>query len=470
MDGCSNMKEQGVSVRWWLIAALLLLTINACATFSFWLWKLLRVHALDFGEPCVCNLVMWWKNGKLPYTWLNELPALKNPYGPVYEWLCCVLPSANFNPYFAGRLLSLLSVMLIVVLCILWICRKVNDHMIATLVGLMVLSSKPFSEWVPLMRVDMLATLFSLCGFLIALSSKNKLSVLIGVLFLVLAFHTKFTAISSLAACLMTLWLIRRKRDAVYAAAIWVAFSGAICIWLSCQTNGAYPFATQIGNEPSKWGKIFDMATRPLTTTPFWIAANAYAIKQMNNLRHFVPELTYTIVGLTMASLLAANPGSSWNYLLDFYVGLALLTGAVIGRANRSGTLSKVIAILILTQVILSSLQVTYSFRREIQRLKSYQVQYEVAINKLAPLLNDGKQVVIVSSMAGIDAILHFGKPNLVSLDIPARFLDNVLRLLRDAKRNGEVDAIIFDKDLSCIGKEIHNLKRTHDIKQDLRS
>lgn len=442
------MKEE--AIRWWIKAILLILLINSCFVMFLWLWKLSRIYAIDFAEPCIANLVQWWRLGKIPYTWPNELPILKNPYGPVYEWICKILPFSSLNPYFSGRTVSLISTLYIMVLCTYWVYRRSGNLSTALLSSLILLTSKPFFEWVPKMRVDMLAGALSLSGFALVMFVTNKLGVLMAAIVLSAAFHTKFTAICGLISSLITLWLTGRKRDAVFLVIFWIAIAGIFCIWLSLLTQGAYPLATQIGNMPTKWSKIFDMATRPLTTTLFWILAITYIFNKWRNfIKILTPEISYTIVGIIIASLTAANPGSSWNYLTDFYIGLSITTGTVIGQLiNCKITVSKTIIVLFIIHTIFSPLHFIYCSYQEIKKLNNYYIQYKMALNRIQPLIKNKKKIVIISSMSGTDVILHFGKVNLISLDIPENFFDIVFSKLLEAKREGLVDIILIGENL----------------------
>jgi hypothetical protein len=65
-----------------------LMVLHAIGVLVVWVWALSRPHMVEPIEIRVANLIALWREGYLPYGFADRLPAVWNPYGFVYEWLC----------------------------------------------------------------------------------------------------------------------------------------------------------------------------------------------------------------------------------------------------------------------------------------------------------------------------------------------------------------------------------------------
>lgn len=425
-----------------------LLLLHAIIVMGFWLWKLSVPYRLDFVELEVLNAVYWWKSGRLPYTYIDQLPAFQNHYGPTYEWLCTLSPEI-VHPYFAGRLISLLSTISIMICIAIWVWKRTSALTFSFLAASLLLTAKPIFVWGILHRVDMLAVCLSVSGFAFVLLSKHLITVWIGVALMTLAFHTKLTVIAAPLACFLYLWNTDRRKAKIVGLG-WFLLSLLGLVWLQAITDGAYLFSAQLGSLPTKFGKIFDMITRPITSSLFWVAAAIYAFhKADKSVKDTVkPEALYIVVSIAIAGITAANPGSSWNYLIEFYVALSLSTGILIGllwQNDRLSLLTRVIAILV-CHAVFALPHTGYFNRKDYKELVLYQQTYRLARERILPLVQERERIAIIDSQAGMDALLYYGQPNPIFLPLLSR---QERRLSEEAMRTGRIDLVLVGDELT---------------------
>ncbi|MFA0783470.1 hypothetical protein [Fervidibacter sacchari] len=248
-----------------------LLVLHATGVFAVWLWALSRPHMVDPIEVRVANIAALWRNGYLPYNFADRLPAVWNPYGPVYEWLCAFMPQP-LHPYWNGRLISIASLILTALAIVAWSKRLTGKFTLGMIASLLLLTAKPIFAFGHLYRVDMFGVMLSALGFVLIVSNRSKVATIIGVLLMILAFHVKITFVAAPVACCLVLWREEKFRAIGVGLAWLVGALGGLFV-LQWWTKGAYLFQAQLANLPTLWTKPIDMLTRPLTSSLFWMIA-----------------------------------------------------------------------------------------------------------------------------------------------------------------------------------------------------
>ncbi|MBI3944657.1 MAG: hypothetical protein HY321_01955 [Armatimonadetes bacterium] len=430
-----------------------LLGLHALLFLAISLKAVLTPHMVGPVEARVLNLARWWQAGALPYSDGGRLPALWNPYGPLYEGLCALLPSWPGHPYLWPRLLSLASAVGILGVVAMSVRRQTGSWRPGVVAALLLLTARPMLSYAPRCQVDALAAFLSVLGWALATQARSRAAAAAGVLSMGLAFHTKLTAVAALVACGVALWRADRRR-ALWVGTGWLAVAGGGFLWLQHATEGDYLAGALMGNAPASRGKAADMLTRPLTTSLAWIAAAIvmWRAAPAEARRVLRPHAWYLGFGLAVASLAAANPGSSWNFLLEPYIALAMLTGVLLGGAANGGAPRgwRSPGALITAHLLLAlpcSARVAYKDWRAVTR---HRPAFLAARVRLAPLAQAGGRVALYDSLAGTDALLSLGGRNPV--DLPEELRPRSEALLRRALREGEIGAVLRGEGLVAWG------------------
>ena len=156
---------------------------------------------VDNVEGYLLDQALKLKEGKPIYTSINDYPYLVGIYAPIFP-LINALFLFFFKPtFFYGRLINLISYLLISFFAGLMIYNHKKKIIASLLTIVLFLSSYSVYIWASYYRVDFLAILFGIIG--IYLVSKNKLN--LSILFFTLSFYTKQTNIVPLLATIIFL-------------------------------------------------------------------------------------------------------------------------------------------------------------------------------------------------------------------------------------------------------------------------
>ncbi|MEM7350106.1 MAG: hypothetical protein AAF657_04815 [Acidobacteriota bacterium] len=412
----------------------------------FW-WRLLWMpHMVERVEVQVLSLTLWWQSGLFPYVHPDALPVLQNPYGPFYPWLCFQLPATATHPYLAGRALSLVAILSTLGLVFYWVRRRTGNGWLASLCALLPLATKPLILFAPLHRVDSLGLLLSVGGFVAVTTYPSRCGILLGGAAFLLAFLTKMTFIAAPLAVALFFWLSGRRGVAVGSAAltaITLPAAVAICEHLS---DGAYLAGAAFGNLPTAWSKSFDMLLRT-GLTGFWLAALATAAAACRFDPRRSPACIYAATSLAIAAAFAANPLSSWNYLMEPYIALGLLTGEILQTHSLRRRRARSVLVLLVLHISVTLPMATLWIQRATEPLPEYRQRYATALQRLPPLLDaapgaSASPLVILGSLAGYDALNALGAPNPVSVPPSLENTQWVSQAVEQAENAGTVDVL----------------------------
>jgi hypothetical protein len=188
----------------------------------------------EYNEPAVWRVTWLLDHGRNPYT-AAEMPASAYCFDPFYNYVVRALKPVLGADYTAHRLFNLF-----LLLGSLWLLVRVMRRAGAGL-GIALLSAV-FYYWMCLgnimitARPDLLGLFFFLLGLFVPWERNySRGSVIVGLVFAVLAFHCKFYFALAGCATLLGMFLLRSKREACwlgvgYFAALGLSF--ALCMWL----------------------------------------------------------------------------------------------------------------------------------------------------------------------------------------------------------------------------------------------
>jgi hypothetical protein len=352
---------------------LVLFLINSSSSLAF-------PFGLDYGEGIV------WQQALLIFTRkaygpIDSFPSIVFHYTPLYQTLVFSMTTlTGWDMLFTGRAISICSTLLIIIMVGIIVIRTAPISMpigyqflVGAASGLVTLSAFPIYFWAQLMRVDMLALLFSLLGFWLGLKAFQKPAwIYLAALFFVAAVFTKQNAITApMALFSLMLWL--KPRLALTGLSTCFISGLVILSALSYLTEGRFVKHILLYNiNTIDFGRIHQLikiiAIHGVLVTVVILALIIGIINIASILREFRGKdrrnaitsnqyatttsaiLTYFIVATPML-LLYAKVGSGYNYTIEWFITCSMLIGTVLfdsatiltGQENRNGKTANIV-------------------------------------------------------------------------------------------------------------------------------
>ena len=242
-----RMPFQRWAIRVGLAAFAILLLVNLSKMLRYVAYTTGYPYSLDYGEGIVWQQMLNIVAGK-GYQPIGVFPAIVYHYPPVYHLTTAAVAAIfGMDGLYAGRWVSFLCTVVTMVLSgVLAASAVPRDETravricVALTAGFCLTSCYPVAKWSALMRVDMLATAFSLAGLLLVIRAPARRSAIVAAAILfVLAIYTKQTSIAAPAASFLGLLVVRPKA-AFLLLAVCLALGLSALGWLSAASDGGF--------------------------------------------------------------------------------------------------------------------------------------------------------------------------------------------------------------------------------------
>jgi len=421
-------------------AVLIAAVVHSLLVAGWLVWLLTVRHSVEKSEVLLCNLAWQWRHGVFPFTPLSGFPVFVNPYGPIYTWLCHLLPWPAEHPYLGGRLVSLLSTVGVSAILYALCSRRYGGPRAGLVAAALYLTSRAAIEYGAIYRIDLLVTLFSVAGFALAVEARDRRMLLAAAFVLALAVHTKSSAIAAPVA--LTIWLWSRDgRRAIWFGGWWLAFSAIGLLLIEWRTGGVYLDHNKL--LVLQWSRPLDMLARPFGPSLLWIVAFGVGVARLQQEDHgaLAAERGWFLWSLGICALTSVNRGGSWNYLLEPYAAFAVLTVGVLSRAQPVNERRPWLPLLLLAHVLVSLVHTGVLLQKQVRVLAEYETRLAVIKADLAPKIRAGERIAVTSSDPAKDALLLLNAGSPLDLMWPERELAQ--RLAAEALANGQVDEVI---------------------------
>jgi hypothetical protein len=337
---------------------------------------------LDYGEGIVWQQAMLIPGPEM-YGDITRYPFIVFHYPPLYHLVTRLGVGLGADWLMSGRAVSVISTLLIVVICSVLIYRAGRESfgllpclIGAAMGGLTILTHFEVIVWSPLMRVDMLAIAFSFAGLLFCERSFDQPRYLYGaVIAFVAAVYTKQTAMAAAVAGLGP-FLVLQPRRAFPPVLLGFAFAASILIYLSWYTEGrflqhiityninrfdfvaslSWTFAVMRANQLFLLVVSVGVAA---TISLAWSELNAQEpLGVMHRLRNsrltsfaliFLSYLAFSSIALVEGGKSGAGPNYDieWLCVLSVFIGIAV-SFAIHGAAQRNAPLIGLLAPLVI--------------------------------------------------------------------------------------------------------------------------
>src|SRR5580692_3431526 len=288
------------------------------------------------GPECVvaANSMMLARDGTLYYD-LSHYPYTVSAYTPVFYLLQASLYKLGLPAYAAGRLISFLAMLGILVLIRNLVILYTGDRYCAWMGTLLAASSALLLSWGTVGQVDSLAQLFALAAFhqYSRYAVREEKTLLWAAGFALLAFFTKQTMLACPAAIFVLLWFERRRTAIQFGAGL-AAVAAVLALSLNAATDGRFISNTVFANmQPYSLDKLFQhLKFASLSAGPLALVAVA----------GFRPVLRsrgralFVYLGFALAEFLIIAPkvGSDLNYQIESTILLILCASMALYALN----------------------------------------------------------------------------------------------------------------------------------------
>ena len=254
-----------------------------------------------------------------------DLPFIITIYNPLYHYLVASLPAKYDNPFFTGRLISLISLILCALLLL-----KVGDtrkNLAAPILFMGLIFLLPVNvQNAAYLRADTLALLFSLLSIVLLSGEGKYLQICLAALLGFLAFTVKQTSISATFGCLLFLGFQNRRNAILFAALTCCLYGGfalfAQIVWGSGYWFSAYlsfmGHSVHLNNALVMWSA---MLREPLFT--LLVLVTVLTVLEAIRTDGIVvfresPFLSFLVVTTLLLWFTIGKIGSDKNYFIEF--------------------------------------------------------------------------------------------------------------------------------------------------------
>lgn len=322
--------------------------------------------SLDYGEAPLVDQAIRLSQGQNIYPAdLSAPPYTVANYPPLYVLALTPFVGDPAAAFTAGRIISVVAAVLTAVFLAL-ITHTLSKNRLAAIVTGVIFLAVPFVVyWSSLLRIDLLALLFSMAGlWLLVRWPASRWALIGGGLLLVAAIYTRQSyALAAPLAAFVWLWTQQGRRRALELAALVVGVSLLLFLLLTLLTgSGFFLHIIRANVNPFRWTTVGNWLLQVGGTMPLLVlGALLVAIFGYKRLPGW-PLLVAYLLGSFLSALTIGKVGSNANYLLELSAALSLLAGALLAWRQVNAPWQYVVAL------VLCTLQVGWLMRGTMDR------------------------------------------------------------------------------------------------------
>lgn len=269
-------------------------------------------------------------NGDGLYYDLNHYPFTVSPYGPVFYSLAAVLHKAGLPVLFAGRLISMLALLVVLYLCRRLLLLYTSDQAAALTGTLLLASTANLLHWGTVGQSDMLALCFSIVAFYqysLYRTSGRLASLAWSGAAIVLAVFTKQTFVAAGASVALLVFLSNRRRGVWFTGCL-AGCGLALAVGLNTLVEGRYFQNAVLANlNPLSMEKVWRHLQYFLPAGGGLLVLTAAGWARGKPADKLHPLHVYLLAAASVMALTAPKVGSDLNYQLETMVLLGLCGG-----------------------------------------------------------------------------------------------------------------------------------------------
>jgi hypothetical protein len=331
--------------------------------------NILYPYQIDYGEGYILYFADSLAHGKNIYPDSSTYPFIPALYSPLYSLILSVFVKYFGLSFFAGRIISFVSALLIGFI-IYKIIRLFADYKIALIGALLFFSAPYVNTWTSWIRVDTLGLLFSLTGVYFVLKYEKSRLIYLSILFFLLAVYTKQSFLITPFVSIIYLFS-KNKTLAMKIAIIFLVSVMVPFIILNSITQGQF-YSHMIvyqGLLPQ-----FDLIVKAYSEflklhIIIFILGTIISIYLLITKKYLLFALYFFISAITDISV--GRPGASANYFLELIAVLSILCAFAFNRFQtqiKQGTLwGLIILTALVSQLLINAHNPFSSFEKDVQ-------------------------------------------------------------------------------------------------------
>lgn len=384
LNGRANL-HRGVNAALWVLA---LAGLVYLVGLTVWLAAagVLFPYQLDYGEGALLHFVREWAHGRPIYKAIEGYPYITCNYAPLSLLLTLSLSPLLGITYTAGRLWTLVAILVIAAIIIAWVRKETRKWRPAIVAATVFLGSPYIYHWAPLFRVDLLGLALTIAGLYAvwwavpnrpapddpsslrsegADGKRTWLMLGLAALLFVAGLYAKQSFLFAPLAAVFYLYCCIDRRQAIALVGTIAGLGGAIFLLVNAITGGGFWEGLVASNVnrflwPEFWQQIgsFFGTFAILTVLASWYVVDKFVLTPSRRggataLRARVSPLDLYLLAALVSLGLAGKAGAWENYFFEALVALALCAGLGLARLSQhpSQFLRALAPLLVLAQV-----------------------------------------------------------------------------------------------------------------------
>ena len=398
------MKLRFKNTPWfiWTILALcagcVIIEITQIVQYAF------QPNQMDFGEGFTMYIAKLWANGQFQWNPTHQ-PYMTLIYGVVYPTILKPFVLLFGPDLRIGRIYCLIATVIIAIFIFLIARRFSKNKVICTLAALLPMLHPAYREWIMQARCDMVAIMFSVIGFYIALRWQSDKRIFWSIPFFLLAVFTKQTAVIGAGTVCLYLLITNRKLFLIYTGILLLSLA-AIILAGNALTDGQ--FFKQLWNYnqtvPFSWSLNVVALNNEDVFYPLMIILTGIAIvllRKPNIYKQYLVPLLWLLISIIITCVLLYRKGGFINYGMELII-ISGLCFALLLEQFQNIHLKNIHIVMI---CLLIPMQIFLSF--SVKPLRMPDKAYATAIAEVNEIIKNTDQPILTEN-AGL--VLSAGK------------------------------------------------------------
>ena len=312
---------------------------------------------LEYGEGFILDSAVLFSQGQSIYPPVTENSPKIALYPPVYYCIYSIFINLFGISFAWGRIISVLSAIIIGFLIFLIINKKTANIKISVICLVIFLMSPAVYKWSSLARVDLLALLFSFIGVYLIFRYKTD-KIYLSAVFFTLSIFTKQSYFIAPIATFLYLFLKNQRRIAVKFLAFFVVLVFLVFFLFNSTSGGQFYIQT------IKYNSVHEFSMeRAINFIHLFVEQNpiitflSLSFLIGNVIKRKISFLEIYFILSILSLFLAGKIGSTNLYHLEAIAVACILSGFYIGRISREDNTTILVVILVAYFLVIPILQ-----------------------------------------------------------------------------------------------------------------
>ncbi|MCD4781345.1 MAG: glycosyltransferase family 39 protein [Candidatus Omnitrophica bacterium] len=331
------------------ICLAVLFLLVQCAAYLLYAYQIATFpYDVNGGEGLVFQSAYAMSQGVPVFTPLNQEPFFVMNYPALYAFLLSLLIRLFGPQLILGRLISIIAAVLSAYAIGRFVYARSKNNMAALFSAFLFVSSGWVHIWSVLVRVDMLAVMFSVWGLVLFIegdTQNNMKKICLAAGLFIAALFSRQSSIAAPFSCLALLacrqpngirfnvsWNDENLKKIMILLSVLTGLGVSLVIGMLIMTKGQFVYhITRYTLGAFQWDRYFDWMGRFIASHGFVFLLSLglifyHGLKRSWRLEHFFFIFACAI------TVTAGKDGSSLNYFLEIWAAICILTGCALSQ------------------------------------------------------------------------------------------------------------------------------------------